>query len=444
MFSLEDILLAKSIAVVGASNNPNKMGHTLIKNIVDGGFEGKIYPVNLKEDKILGIRAYPDISSIPENIDLVVVSVPAFAVQDIIKQAGEKGVKGAIIISGGFKEIGNHDLEKEVLKTAREYGMRIIGPNCQGVNYTANKMCATWPLVKTQGSIGVVSQSGTIGATIELWAEREDMGVSCFASLGNKSDISETDFVEYFADDPNTKVVALNIEGIQEGEAFVDTMVRTSHKKPIVVLKPGRTAKGIEAVASHTKSIAGNDKIFSAFCKKHGIVRANDITEFYDFCKIAATSRKPKGNKMLIITSSGGAGIIATDTAEKIGIDIASISHELKRKLEDILPDQCVLSNPLDLTGDATAERYEKTLKAVMDDGNFDLLLTIFGDPIPGAFEVINKFKSNSKAQIIVSYLGGGDVEEQEVKLMNRNNIPAFPTPERAVKAAKALLEFKK
>lgn len=147
---------------------------------------------------------------------------------------------------------------------------------------------------------------------------------------------------------------------------------------------------------------------------------------------------------MLIITSSGGAGIIATDTAEKIGIDIAPISHELKRKLEDILPDQCVLSNPLDLTGDATAERYEKTLKAVMDDGNFDLLLTIFGDPIPGAFEVINKFKSNSKAQIIVSYLGGGDVEEQEVKLMNRNNIPAFPTPERAVKAAKALLEFKK
>lgn len=285
MFSLEDILLAKSIAVVGASNNPNKMGHTLIKNIVDGGFEGKIYPVNLKEDKILGIRAYPDISSIPENIDLVVVSVPAFAVQDIIKQAGEKGVKGAIIISGGFKEIGNHDLEKEVLKTAREYGMRIIGPNCQGVNYTANKMCATWPLVKTQGSIGVVSQSGTIGATIELWAEREDMGVSCFASLGNKSDISETDFVEYFADDPNTKVVALNIEGIQEGEAFVDTMVRTSHKKPIVVLKPGRTAKGIEAVASHTKSIAGNDKIFSAFCKKHGIVRANDITEFYDFVR---------------------------------------------------------------------------------------------------------------------------------------------------------------
>ncbi len=443
MYTLKDILYAKSIAVVGASNNPDKMGYTLLKNIADGGFEGPIYPVNLKEDNILGIKCYPDILSIPENIDLVVISVPAVIVKDIIKQAGEKGAKGAIIISGGFKEIGNYDLEMEVLETAKEFGMRIIGPNCQGVNYTANKMCATWPLVKTQGSIGIVSQSGTIGATIELWAEKEEMGVSCFASLGNKSDISETDFIEFFAEDPNTKVVALNIEGIQEGEVFIDTIARTSQKKPIVVLKPGRTEKGIKAVASHTKSIAGNDKIFTAFCKKHGVIRANDITELYDFCKITAMSKKLKDNKMLIMTSSGGAGIIATDTAEEIGIEIAPINDKLKKTLEDILPDQCVLSNPLDLTGDATAERYEKALKAVIDDGSFDFILTIFGDPIPGAFEVINKVKSESDVQIIVSYLGGGDVEEQEVKLMNKNSIPAFPTPERAVKAAKALLQLK-
>ncbi len=444
MYSLEDMLFAKSIAVVGASSNPDKMGHTILKNIIDGGYEGKIYPVNLKEDNILGIKCYPKILDIPENIDLVVIVVPAPIVKDIILEAGEKGAKGAIIISGGFKEIGNDDLEMEVLNAAKEYGSRIIGPNCSGVNNIANKMCATWPLAKTKGPIGIAAQSGTIGNAIELWAEKEGIGISCLAALGNKSDVGEIDFVEYFADDPNTKVIALNIEGIQDGEKFIDTVARTSQKKPIIVLKPGRTAKGRKAAASHTKSIIGNDEIFSAFCKKYGVVRADNMTEFYDFCKIAATSKKVKGNKMLIITSSGGAGILATDTAEKIGIDIAPISNKLKSVLKDILPDQCVLSNPLDLTGDATAERYKETLKAVNNNDDFDMILTIFGDPIPGAFDVINRVSSKSEAQIIVSYFAGGDVEEKEVELMNKNGIPVFPTPERAVNAAKALLELRR
>ncbi|MDD4835410.1 MAG: CoA-binding protein [Lutispora sp.] len=441
MYTLKDMLHVKSIAVVGASNHSGKIGHTLLKNIIDGGFKGSIYPVNIKEDNILGYKCYKDILSIPEEIDLAVIAVPAVIVNNVIKEAGQKGAKGAIIISGGFKEIGNNDLEAEILETAEEFGMRIIGPNCQGVSYTANKMCATWPLIKEQGFIGIVSQSGTIGAALSTWAEKDEMGISCFASLGNKSDISETDFIEFFAEDPNTKVVALNLEGIQNGEVFVDVISRASQKKPIVVLKPGKTAKGMKAIASHTKSIAGNDRIFSAFCRKYGVIRANDITEFYDFCKIAGSSKKPKGNKMLIITSSGGAGIIATDTAEVNGIEIAPINEKLKKTLEDILPDQCVISNPLDLTGDATADRYDKALKAVIDDGSYDFLLTIFGDPILGANNAISKYKND--IPIIVSYLGGGEIEENEVKIMNKNNIPVFPTPERAVKAAKALLELK-
>lgn len=443
MYTLKDILNAKSIAVAGASNNPNKMGYTLLNNIIGGGFEGNIYPINLKEDTVLGLKCYKNIKSVPTNIDLVVVSVPAVFAKDVIEEAGEKGAKGAIIISGGFKEIGNDDLEREVLEAAKSFGMRVIGPNCQGVNYTANKMCATWPLVKTKGSIGVVAQSGTIGATIELWAEKEGIGISCFAALGNKSDISETDFIDYFADDPNTKVVAINLEGIQNGKVFVDTIKRTSYKKPIVVLKPGRTAKGMKAVASHTKSIAGNDKIFDAFCKRYGLIRANNITEFYDFCKILGSPQKPKGNKMLIATSSGGCGIVATDTAEEIGIEVAPMNEKLRATLKEILPNQCVTLNPLDLTGDATSERYGAALEAVIDDESYDFLLVIFGDPIPGACNAIDKIKAKTNKPIIVSYLGGGEVEDEEVQMMNERGIPVFPTPERAVRAAKALLELK-
>lgn len=441
--TLNDILYAKSIAVVGASSNPNKMGHIILKNIIDGGYEGKIYPINLKEDNLLGVKCYPSISDIPNNIDLAVIAVPASLVKDIIVQAGEKGAEGAIIISGGFREIGNDDLEREILESAKKYGINIIGPNCQGVNYTANKMCATWPLVKTQGPIGIVAQSGTIGAAIELWAEKEGIGISCFAALGNKIDVSEADFINFFAADPNTKVIALNIEGIQDGKEFTDAVVNASQIKPIVILKPGRTAKGIEAAASHTKSIGGNDAIFSAFCEKYGLVRADNITEFYDFCKILATAKKINGNKMLIVTSSGGAGILATDTAEMAGINITPLSDGLKAALTDVLPNQCVISNPLDLTGDATAQRYEDTLNTVLENEKFDIILTIFGDPIPDAFDVINKIRKKSKAQIIVSYLGGGDVEEKEVELMTKNSIPVFPTPERAVNAVKALLKIK-
>lgn len=443
MYSLEDMLYAKTIAVVGASSKPGKMGHVILKNIIDGGYEGEIYPINFKEDVILGKKCYPSVMEVPRSIDLVVVVVPAPLVNDVIRQSGEKGAKGAIIITGGFREIGNDHLESEVLETAKEYGIRIVGPNCSGVNYIANKMCATWPLAKVKGPIGIAAQSGTIGNAIELWAEKEGIGISCLAALGNKSDISEIDFVEFFSTDINTKVIALNIEGIKDGKRFIETVSKASKKKPIIVLKPGTTTKGRVAAASHTKSIAGNDEIFSAFCKKYGVVRADNMTDFYDFCKIAATAKKVKGNKMLIITSSGGAGILATDTAERNGVDIAPISTKLKNVLKEILPDQCVLSNPLDLTGDATAERYEQALNAAINIDDYDMILTIFGDPISGAYDLVNNIRLKDKAEIIVSYLGGGEVEEEEVRLMNKNGIPVFPTPERAVKATNVLLNFK-
>ncbi|MDR1570347.1 MAG: acetate--CoA ligase family protein [Oscillospiraceae bacterium] len=443
MHTLADILLARSIAVVGASANPEKMGYVILNNLIQGGYAGALYPVNLKEQIILGLPCIPSVADIPGELDLVVVCVPAAHAASVLRQAGAKGAKGAIIISGGFGEIGNYDRAVELTDAAKAYGMRVIGPNCQGVNYTANRMCATWPLVKSPGAIGIVSQSGTIGAEIELLAERDGIGVSCFAALGNKSDIDEADFIDFFVSDPHTKVIALNIEGIGDPERFIPAITRAARIKPVVALKPGRTEKGMRAVASHTSSIAGNDRLFTAFCRKYGIIRADDLTEFYDFCKAAALSKTPMGPRVLIISSSGGAGILSADAADEAGLDIRAISGETIARLGQALPSQCVLANPLDLTGDATASRYEAAFDALGGNSEFDVILAIFGDPIAGACKVIQRQLSVASMPVVVSFLGGGDVQLRETALMHQNGIAVYPTPERAVKAIGALVRLR-
>lgn len=440
---LSDVFNARSVAVVGASASPEKTGHTILKNIVEGGFEGRIYPINPKAESILGLKCYANLSLIPEQIDLVILVIPASLVPNAMEEAGSKGAKGAVIISGGFREIGNFELETEVLRIAQKYSIRVIGPNCQGFNYRPNKLCATWPLATAQGSMAVISQSGTIGAALELWAEDEHLGISGFVSLGNKSDVNDVDLLEFFGSDPSTGVIALYLEGVKDGSEFIEAVQKVNKSKPIVVLKPGKTEKGKKAAESHTKSIGGSDQIFDAVCKKYGIIRAHDVTEFYDYSKALGFLSRPQGNKMLVITSSGGSGIIATDEAEIRGIDVATLSSGLSEELKSILPSQCVVSNPLDLTGDATAERYAMTLAAAIEENTFDFFLVIFGDPIPGAFEVIKDISSKTDKPILVSYLGGGATEKEEVKKMHLHGIPAFPTPERAVKAAKALLSQK-
>ena len=440
MKPLESIFNARSVAVVGASANPEKTGHIILKNIIEGGFEGKIYPVNPKAGEILGLPCYPSVTAINDSVDVVLIVVPSKFVPDVMEEAGKKGVTGAVVISGGFGEIGNGELEKQILDIAKKYGMRIIGPNCQGFNYTPNRLCASWPLVTKSGPIAVISQSGTVGAAIEMWAQAAEIGISCFVSLGNKVDVNEIDLIDVFKEDPNTKVISLYIEGVQNGARFMKSVRSAREKKPIVVLKPGTTPKGARAVQSHTRSIAGNDEIFDAVCRQVGITRAKSITELFDYSLALGFLGKPKGNRVLIITSSGGSGIIATDVAEQGGIDVVDLPAELLAELKGALPPQCVVANPLDLTGDATAERYRIAAGIAARCDSIDSLLLIFGDPIPGASEVVGELKEKTGKQIIVAYLGGGDIEEEETIKLNRSGTPVFPTPERAVGALKVLL----
>jgi len=437
---LESVFNARCVAVVGASANPEKTGHIILKNIIEGGFAGRIYPVNPKAEEILGLPCHASLSAIDGPVDVVVIVVPSKFVPDVMEEAGGKQVSGAVVISGGFGETGNEELERRIVAIAERYGTRIIGPNCQGFNYTPNRLCASWPLVTKSGPIAVISQSGTVGAAIEMWAEQAGIGISGFVALGNAADVNETDLIDLFKEDPNTRVISLYIEGVQDGRRFMESVRSAREKKPVVVLKPGTTQKGARAIQSHTRSIAGRDEIFEAVTRQLGIVRARTITELFDYSLALGFMDKPKGNRLLIVTSSGGSGIIATDAAEQNGIRVVDLPGQLAAELKQALPPQCVVANPLDLTGDAKAERYRVAADIAVQYDAVDSILLIFGDPIPGACEVVNDLKEKTDKRIVVAYLGGGQTEEQEKLKLHRSGTPVFPTPERAVAALKVLL----
>ncbi len=431
----------KSVAVVGASRNPAKTGYQILKNIVDAGFKGKIYPINPKAPEILGLKAYPSLLDVPDEVDLAVIVVPARFVPQVMEEAGKKGVKAAVIISGGFRETGTEEgreLERKLVETARKYGVRFLGPNCQGVNNPHKGLCASWPIITAKGPLAIVSQSGTVAATFEIWAENEGVGVSKMAALGNKADINELDLLEYLGEDPDTKAIGMYIEAVSDGRRFIEIASKVSPKKPIVILKSGRTESGAKAVASHTGSLAGSYNLYLAAFKKVGAIPVDSIEELYDVTKGLALLPKPRGNRVQIVTSSGGSGIISTDYVEMLGLRMAELSPQVRDALKQKLPSYCIVKNPLDLTGDADAERYDAALEELFKDDGIDIIITIFGDPISGASEVIKKWYLKGKT-IIPVYLGGGKVEEEEKAKMHSMGIPVYPTPERAVKVAKAL-----
>jgi acyl-CoA synthetase (NDP forming) len=423
------------IAVIGASANPEKMGFQIFRNILDAGFPGEVVPVNPKGEVILGLPSVRSASDIPEGTDLAVVIIPAKLVPATMLQLGERKVRSAIVITGGFAESGEEGaaLQQELVRNARRCGIRVIGPNCQGVNYPYHGVCASWPLIRRKGEIAIVSQSGTVGAALIDWASEDRIGFSAFVSMGNRSDVDEADLIAYFADDPNVKVVALYIEGVKDAGKFLSAVRKC--RKPIVIFKAGRTERGRKAAESHTRSLAGKDEIYDAVFRQFGVHRASTLEELYDFSKALAYLPPPAGPNMLIVTSSGGSAIIATDVAEEEGFRVSSLPPALAARLREILPAHCIVGNPLDLTGDTDAERYRKVLAAA--EGHYDVVMTIFGDPIPGAADVIRPGECD-----LVSYLGGADVEREERGKMHEKKIAVFPTPERAVKALSCYARF--
>ena len=425
---LDAALRPKSVAVIGASTAPGKLGHEVLKNIRDAGFQGPIYPINPKAESILGLRCFPGIKDTLEPPDLAVVIVPARMVPQTIQDCGERGVRSAVIITGGFSEAGAEGevLQRQTAEVAKRLGVRVIGPNCQGVNNPYHKLCASWPLLTYRGRVAVISQSGTVGAAMMDWFSEEKLGVSSFVSMGNRADVDEADLIAYFNADDNTGVIAAYIEGIKRPEEFVAAV--KGLKKPLVVLKSGRTPRGKVAAESHTKSLAGADAIYDSLFAKYDICRAYTIEEFYDFAKAFAYLRPPKGNRILFITTSGGSAILATDQAEQEGLDATPLPPHLVEAVTPLIPPHAIKTNPIDLTGDANAKMFGEVIKATRD--HYDTLGVIFGDPIVDASEVVTPGGNE-----LIIYLGGAEVERRERELMHLKGIPVFPTPERGVTA---------
>jgi acetyltransferase len=433
--SLQALFRPARLAVIGASAKPEKMGFQIFKNILDAGFAGPIIPVNPKGETILGIASVKSIEEVPSGTDLAVVIIPAPSVPGAILKLGERKVRAAIVITGGFAESGAEGarLQQELTANASRCGIRVVGPNCQGVNYPYHGLCASWPLITKRGAMSIASQSGTVGAALADWASEEKLGFSAFVSMGNRADVDETDLIEFFATDPSTRVITLYIEGVKDAPRFLAAVRKC--EKPIVIFKAGRTEQGRKAAESHTRSLAGRDEIYDAVFRQFKVHRAGSLEELYDFSKALAYVPPPAGPRMLIVTSSGGSAIIATDVAEENGFRVSPLPAPLASRLREILPPHCIVGNPLDLTGDTDAERYRKVHAASRDD--YDVVMTIFGDPIAGASQILEPGPPD-----LVAYLGGAEVERSERVLLHEKGIAVFPTPERAVKALSCHARF--
>jgi acetyltransferase len=434
--NLDALFRPRSVAMIGASASPGKLGHDILYNLIHAGFKGPIYPVNPKADRLLGLKGYKDIASLPAPPDLAVVVIPSRMVLEAIEECGKLGVRAAVVVTGGFAEAGpdGEKLQKELAEIAGRYGVRVVGPNCQGINNPHNHLCASWPLITARGKIAFISQSGTVGAALIDWASQDQIGFSVFVSLGNRADVDEADCIRYFNDDPDTKVIAIYMEGVKRPALFLESLARAT--KPVVILKAGRTARGRVAAESHTKSLAGDDAIYGAIFDKYKVNRADNLEELYDYAKALAYMEKPSGKRLLNISSSGGAAILAIDEAEKLGFENPAPSKALQQRLRAFLPAHCGVSNPIDLTGDAISDPslYAKVIAAAKSD--YDTSVVIFGDPIHGASDIVT-----GKGELII-YCGGADVEREETGRLHLKGIPVYPTPERGIRALYQLVRF--
>ncbi len=446
---LEALFTPKSIAVVGASTRPGTVGYDLLTNLIRDKFNGKIYPVNPKATELQGLPVYKTLTDIPGDVDLAVLIVPAKAVPGIVEESKAKGVKGMIIISAGFKETGAEGAkaEKELAAQVKAAGIPLIGPNCLGVICAhpdvrmnasfASKICS-------YGNLGFISQSGALCTSVLDYAEARHMGFSKFVSFGNKADVKEIDLLEYLANDPETKVIAMYLEDISDAKRFIEVASDTfwSKGKPIICLKSGRSAEGAKAVSSHTGSLAGSDKVYDAIFTQCGVQRVNTIAELFDNAALYTTQALPKGNRVAIITNAGGPGIMATDAAMAAGLTLAKLEESTKAALKPpVLPEAAALNNPVDVIGDAHHDRYEAAIKAVMNDPNVDMGVVVLtpqsmtdtdkiGEIVPPVVKAIGK-------PVVGAFMGVADVAEG-VNNLAKAGVPNYEFPENAVKALAA------
>jgi acetyltransferase len=436
---LDCIFRPRSVAVIGASERPGSVGRTLLWNLIQSPFGGTVFPVNPQRPSVLGIKSYANIASVPEVVDLAVIATPAATVPQVIRECVEAGVKGAIIVSAGFKEIGAAGiaLEQQVLAEARRGGMRIIGPNCLGVMNPLAGLNATFAgTIARAGNVAFISQSGALCTSILDWSLGENVGFSAFISIGSMLDVGWGDLIEYLGDDPSTHSIVLYMESIGEAHGFLSAAREVAMDKPIIVLKVGHTEAAAQAAASHTGALTGSDEVLNAAFRRCGVLRVHTISDLFDMAEILAKQPRPKGNRLSIVTNAGGPGAIATDALISGGGALAALGAETITKLNEFLPPQWSHHNPIDILGDANSDRYAQTLDVVAQDPDSDGLLVILTpqamtNPTQTAEQL--KAYSHLGKPILSSWMGGAGVAAG-TQILNQANIPTFPYPDTAVR----------
>lgn len=442
---LSKVIEPDSIAVIGASSNREKWGYRILGNIISGGYSGKVYPVNPNEDEVLGMRCYPSVLDLPQRVDLGIIAVPAKIVPAVLEECGKKGARGILIVSAGFSEVGNTELEDKVRDIAREYGMRMIGPNTFGfINTHLNLNASIIPKMPEKGGISFVTQSGTFGLSLVDWAVSQQMGLSLVVGVGNKADVDDSDLIEYFNADRHTKTIMMYIEGIENGRRFIDVASRI--KKPVIALKTGRSQAGRRATLLHTGSLAGADRIYDGAFRQAGIIRAETIEELFDSA-LALSICKPSDDGIGIISNGGGAAILAADLCEDLGLHLPDLSESTERKLKGVLPAIATPANPLDTAGDASYDLFKNVVSIVLSDPGINAALVIYVhaemvDPCIPAEALIDARRRCDKP-VLTSWIGGKGLGTA-VKLLKENRIPHYPLPERAVVALSSLVRYKK
>ncbi|HVP16613.1 MAG TPA: CoA-binding protein [candidate division Zixibacteria bacterium] len=456
---LECFFEPKSVAVVGASRNPLKFGHSLLENLLDLEFKGKIYVVNPNADEILGLKTYPRVDSIEEDVELAVIIVPASKVPEVLRDCSKKHVKGVVICSSGFRETGEtgQNLENEVLAIAKKAGIRVIGPNTTGIVNTSNNFTTSFvalPKLK-RGNVAFIAQTGLFAAAAFWWiVSKQPFGISKIVGLGNKCDVDDAEVLEYLAEDQDTQVIAIYMEGVKEGRKLFEVFEKVARKKPIIVLKSGRSPAGMKASLSHTGSLAVKDEIFDAVCRQTGAIRiSGDLEDLLDITKAFALQPLPKGNKVAIITASGAAGVMAADECAKNGLELATLSNETLSRIRSRMPPWAVVNNPIDVEPlfevVGPEESIRIALAAASEDINVDSVLVLFV-AVPRLIAIFNakniiihrKKEPLEQKTMLTQFIGFKETVDSWTTQLEEENIPVYSSIERCVRALGYLWAF--
>jgi len=446
---LSGFFKAESVAVIGASSTPGRVGFEVLRSLSQYDYEGKVYAINPTRSEILGMKCYPSVLDVPDKIDLAVFTLRSTMIPRLMEECGRKGVKNVVIVSGGFKELGGEyaETEDEVVKVANRYGIRVIGPNCIGVFdgetrldtfFQSHERMVRPPL----GPIAFITQSGTFGVAMLEWAA--SIGISKFVSIGNRADVDEADLIGYLKEDPQTHVIALYVEGFRDGRKFLKVARDVVPKKPIVILKAGRTEQGSRAAMSHTGSLAGSYDVSRGAFKQFGLIEALNFEELFDMTKALALQPPAEGNGIAMITNGAGPCVMAADALVERGLQLAVLERETSERLEEIFPPPYIIGTSVDLTGSATSKDYERAIEILAGDKNVDVIMPFFvfqDTPLDeGIVKVVIEAKRCGKP--IVCGSSGGSYTAKQSQRIEKGGIPVYPTPERTVAAAHSLVRY--